>query len=194
MKNCTRCQRRLSLGNFYPKKGSRDGLTGECKACHAEKSASYRKAKASDIAIQRAVFRSNNREALAAATRKYQSERREETRVRNRAYYYADIERHQKRMALWHRANREELRPYYAEKSRRRFATRLKATPSWADPEEILAIYEKCRDISLETGIKHHVDHIVPLVHPLVCGLHVHWNLQILTAYDNLSKSNKFQG
>ena len=42
------------------------------------------------------------------------------------------------------------------------------------------------------TGQKYHVDHIIPLRHPLVAGLHHEDNLQILLGRDNRSKGNRF--
>jgi hypothetical protein len=59
-----------------------------------------------------------------------------------------------------------------------------KATPAWADLEAIKQIYKNRPE-------GYHVDHIVPINNPKVCGLHVEYNLQYLLAEDNLKKSNK---
>jgi hypothetical protein len=42
------------------------------------------------------------------------------------------------------------------------------------------------------TGIKWHVDHIVPVRSASVCGLHNAFNLQVIPAADNLRKGNTF--
>lgn len=57
----------------------------------------------------------------------------------------------------------------------------------------IKVIYLACEAITASTGIEHHVDHIVPLQGESVSGLHVWWNLQIIPAKENLSKSNKWE-
>lgn len=66
------------------------------------------------------------------------------------------------------------------------------ATPKWVDRSAIRAIYEECLKRTKETGIQHEVDHIVPLAGVNVRGLHVPWNLQVIRASVNRTKSNKF--
>lgn len=72
---------------------------------------------------------------------------------------------------------------------------RKRRRPSWLTAEHkarILAFYVEARRLGLETGLEHHVDHIVPLRGKTVSGLHVPWNLQVLPGSLNRSKSNKF--
>ena len=48
--------------------------------------------------------------------------------------------------------------------------------------------YEDARRLTKETGIEHHVDHIIPLAKG---GPHLPWNLQVITKTENLSKGAK---
>jgi hypothetical protein len=68
-----------------------------------------------------------------------------------------------------------------------------KATPPWANKKAIAAIYAHARRMTVATGEKYVVDHIVPLKHDLVCGLHVEHNLQVIPERDNLVKNNSFE-
>lgn len=64
------------------------------------------------------------------------------------------------------------------------------AWPDWCAKDiQFKLIYGKAK-IMRQHGIDVHVDHIVPLINPLVCGLHVPWNLTWLPAKCNMSKSN----
>jgi 5-methylcytosine-specific restriction endonuclease McrA len=70
----------------------------------------------------------------------------------------------------------------------KRRASKLKATPPWSDLEEIKLAYAICSRVTKETKIPHEVDHIIPLKGEFVCGLHVPYNLQLLTEKENRSK------
>jgi hypothetical protein len=68
------------------------------------------------------------------------------------------------------------------------------ATPKWLSLEqkaEIRKIYIDAMTVSRVTKTPYVVDHIIPLRGQDVCGLHVPWNLQIMTREENLKKSNK---
>jgi hypothetical protein len=68
------------------------------------------------------------------------------------------------------------------------------ATPKWLSRKqksEIRQIYQIAITMTQTTGEQYVVDHIVPLRGEEVCGLHVPWNLRVITQEENLRKSNK---
>src|SRR5207248_206181 len=86
---------------------------------------------------------------------------------------------------------KDEQYPRNTARNSLRRSVELQAVPNWVNLDKIQDIYQRARDLTKATGIKHHVDHIVPLVNPMVCGLHIHQNLQVLTAAANCRKSNR---
>jgi 5-methylcytosine-specific restriction endonuclease McrA len=68
------------------------------------------------------------------------------------------------------------------------------ATPKWLTPAERLQmrdLYVQARKLTELTRERYVVDHIVPLRGESVCGLHVPWNLRVITQDENLKKSNQ---
>jgi len=77
-------------------------------------------------------------------------------------------------------------------KARRR--KHREATPPWLtrkQKSELRQMYQIAITMTKTTGEQYVVDHIVPLRSDEVCGLHVPWNLRVITQEDNLKKSNK---
>lgn len=67
------------------------------------------------------------------------------------------------------------------------------ATPPWSGVGDRLLIKDLqrlARLISTLTGIRHVVDHIIPILGENVCGLNIPANLRVIVEEDNLKKSN----
>jgi len=100
----------------------------------------------------------------------------------------------------WRDANKDyrasyqkENASYFAAQSAKRISVKLNATPIWVEIEKIKLLYEESANLTKETGVEHQVDHIIPLISGVVCGLHCFENLQILTAEENKSKGNRLE-
>jgi 5-methylcytosine-specific restriction endonuclease McrA len=91
---------------------------------------------------------------------------------------------------VWKANNKTQIRA--DTKARRR--KHREATPPWLarkQKSEIRQLYQIAITMTQTTGEQYVVDHIVPLRSYEVCGLHVPWNLRVITQEENLKKSNK---
>jgi len=209
-------KRRLKSGNPL--------YMAQCKACFGARSArSYEKRKEAKLARCK-EYRSENAEQVAEYLRRWYQRNRTAVIEKTKAYQArperkaADHRRQVERYA----ARRTEIRAkqnarnatpegrakqrarflkhyaenkaYYFEKTATRRATLLRAMPQWVNSTELRRFYKQAIRLTKETGVRHAVDHIVPLRGRKVCGLHVPWNLQVITAVENSRKRNHHDG
>lgn len=95
----------------------------------------------------------------------------------------------EKSRSMWKQATkkyRAKNRHVCAEWESKRRQACLKATPAWINQEDMKSFYLEASYFGLE------VDHIVPLNSPLVCGLHVEHNIQLLNSKQNKAKGNRW--
>jgi hypothetical protein len=176
-KSCSRCKQVKLLTHFTKRKRSKDGFKSYCKSC-AQKEAQQ--------------WRINSKEQRAVWQKNYYAKNKNEILQRQKQWRTANLDKSKNATKNWANANREAV----AERRARRRATKKQATPPWLTKEhrqQIIYVYEQCFKAQELTGIKHHVDHIHPLTHEFLCGLHVPWNLQVITAEENIKKGNRFK-
>lgn len=167
-KPCTGCKVEKPLADFGRNKARRDGRKSRCRQCEREYAASFRK---------------NNQEKVRATWRRYAAAHPDRVKEKNKRLRPRYAKKAVERATAWARNNRGRAD---AHKARHR-AAKLAATPSWANRDEIDAIYETARAL----GPGFHVDHIIPLQGETVCGLHCEANLQIIPSSVNIAKRNR---
>jgi hypothetical protein len=126
-----------------------------------------------------------NKEDTKAASKRWATLNREKKRAQNQAYH----KRYPNKVAAKRREHRRKRRHLSLANVARYRARLLNATPQWANQAAISQIYE----MAARLGPDYHVDHIIPLSSPEVCGLHVETNLNIITKTDNLRKGNRIE-
>lgn len=160
-KKCSCCGIEKPLDEFYRLKTSRDWYRGRCKICD---------------------------DARARARRIERARRNpDEARARNAANYRRNRNNHLALMVAWAKRHPEKI----IAKNARRRASKSQAVPSWRNDFFIGEAYALARLRSKVMGYRWAVDHLVPLRHPLVCGLHVENNLQVIPAMANSLKGNR---
>jgi len=118
--------------------------------------------------------------------------------------YAKNPDKHKQKSAEYRARNPEKIKqinakqnlkrkPQKAAAEMARHASKIHATPSWLTKEDwkrIEAVYVAAKETSLLAGFSCHVDHIVPLRGKTVCGLHVPWNLRVVSQSYNSKKNN----
>jgi Na+-translocating ferredoxin:NAD+ oxidoreductase RnfC subunit len=89
---------------------------------------------------------------------------------------------------------RRNLNPYKRKRHRSEYKRRIRQATikSRQDRIKVKAMYLKAQQMTIDSGIEYHIDHIIPLAHPDVCGLHTACNLQIILARENREKAQSF--
>lgn len=204
MKRCNICGVEKSFDCFSIKRSSKDGRHYNCRPCDVEKVRAWYQANR-DKALDRSRRRREqklehlkaldreryhkNRHHHLEARRQYYLKNKEKISERSKAYKFHSTEKGKAYKKAWNDRNRGKIALYGA--SRRR--TIMQATPKWLSAiqhAQMQEFYDIAVAKSVQTNIPHHVDHIVPLLHKMVSGLHVPWNLRVVPASDNCSKRN----
>lgn len=190
LKICKTCNKDKDLSEFYKDKKLSDGHTSDCKFC---------------VKIKVADYKARNREKVLEKKRQYNSENRNKQSVWHKEWREKNREYFNEICRKWSENNpdrRAEISSKsakkYPEKRAKNAAARrarvANAMPKWLTQDQLLqieAVYSKARQLTIETGIQHEVDHIIPIAGKTACGLHVPWNLQILKISENRKKHNK---
>lgn len=198
LKTCTKCSIERSLADFYVKDGR---PCSQCKSCICAAVKARHAANPEAGRARAKAWLEQNEERAKARGEAYRKEHAQAARDRANAYYAQHPERVRANVAEWKAANPERFKEHMrnrridpaanAERSRRRYASKRSRTPPWVMPQDFQPIYRRCKEVIAETGVEHHVDHVVPLQGKSVSGLHVPWNLQILPAVENFKKNNR---
>jgi len=187
---CTKCGESKLLSEFHANPRNKLNVRKICKACTSEHMEKKYQENPEKLRAKTAKWRKENPDVYKAYMDAYHLENREALNEYRRQLRLRNLEREREKDKRYLKNNRAKV---YAKNARRR-AAETQATPAWLtaiQKAQIYEFYEIALARTLQTGISCDVDHIVPLRGKHVRGLHVPWNLQILTEEENARKYNK---
>jgi len=191
---CRRCKRTPNQAGFSPDRKSATRLAYCCKDCTSELARLRYAANPEKYRGKSRAWRAvpENMAKHVVSHAKWLADNAERVRVMQKArsfrWYVKNRKKSRANSRQWAKDNAARVAANIAARD----ATKILATPRWADHEKIRTLYEDARRLSLETGIGHCVDHIVPLRGRTVSGLHWEGNLQVITVLANRAKHNTF--
>lgn len=195
-KPCSKCARILPAVMFNKAKWLRCGLRPDCKECYsAAKKAAWAAAPKSGTALRRAenaLLLNEGRRRCAGCGQIKPATDEEFSRIRGRLNTNCrPCDR--AKVRAWAAANEARYKAKAAAGWALRNAGKKLRTLALSREHrtELRAIYAECRRRNAAVPRAWHVDHIMPLAGRDSCGLHVPWNLQILTGIENTRKSNR---
>ena len=198
LKTCSKCKEEKDRGEFQRKSAAKDRLSPSCKTCLREHDRQrYLNNKEKRLEYDR-KYRSKNKKKIAQRKQEYylnNKEKAKQWRLNNKDkineysqnYRLKNLEKTATRLRKYQIENKEKMSAIAA----KRRARKLQATPNCLSENDLKWIewyYKQAKLLEQLTGIPHHVDHIHPLSKG---GLHVPWNLQVLTAEENIKKHAK---
>ena len=195
MKICISCNCQKNLSDFYKRKDSKDGYRNECKECKVKKEKSRYFENVELSREKSKLYYKNKLEKGPNYHKEYYSKNKDRLNVHNKASYERHKEKRIEAACNWAKLNRGKSN---ANKKSYKLA-KARACLTWVqEDEDLLWMMQEAYSLAELRknlfGFDWHVDHIVPLRGKTVSGLHVPWNLQVIPAKENISKSNKFIG
>lgn len=188
MRPCSACAEQKPLTEFGKDRQVKDGLRRRCFVCERARTNAFKDAHRSDVRSKGRVYALAKREENAARAAAWAKKNPERVRELQRDWVLRNPEKTKQYRRRWAQTHAAVCVEYVAA----RRATKRLASPAWADRDAIRAAYTAARERTALTGVTHHVDHIVPLKSPQVCGLHTEANLQVLPAAVNAAKKNTY--
>lgn len=183
LKKCNRCKIDKATTDFYANKRMKDGLNTFCILCH----------KADNVARK---LKNRQNTAFKQQEQAYKKQYRTQKKNQIAQYMQGYRKEHKERLLESGRAYRRNHSAKYAYLCQARKLAIIQRTPLWVGEDEkwlIREAYELAHLRDKIVGGKWHVDHIVPLRGKHVSGLHVIENLRVVTAHENMRKTNKFE-